>query len=412
MEAAIAQQFSHVFSLLPLGIAGLISWAIWLYRRTLSHRVRPVVNDHRVSTSVVVPSYREDATILSECLDSWLAERPDEIIIVVDVDDTEVLRMLDGRGLPEHVQVIPFRHRGKRSALGVGIRAALHDVVILADSDTAWTPGLLANVLMPFQDPWVGGVGTRQLVAARESSRWRRVASWMVNVRYLDYVPAMGAQGAVPCLSGRTAAYRRATVLPLLPELEHEIFLGRECVAGDDGRLTWLVLRQGYRTTYQSSAVAISMFPDSCRAFTRQRVRWSRNSYRCYLTAAARGWLWHQPFVTQLTVLQILLTPFTMGLAMAFLVMAFWSGHPSMVVALIAWVFIGRAIRGISHLREHPEDLGMVPLVTIMTIFVALPVKTWALVSMNRQGWLTRHADQIGGEGQDLASLGSHGVIT
>ncbi|MHA6779543.1 hypothetical protein ACVGOW_00860 [Pseudonocardia saturnea] len=38
-------------------------------------------------------------------------------------------------------------------------------------------------------------------------------------------------------------------------------------------------------------------------------------------------------------------------------------------------------------------------------MMVALPIKTWAFVTMNKQGWLTRHADQVGGEGQDEASL-------
>ena len=40
-----------------------------------------------------------------------------------------------------------------------------------------------------------------------------------------------------------------------------------------------------------------------------------------------------------------------------------------------------------------------------MIMFVALPIKTWAFVTMNKQGWLTRHADLVGGEGQDEASL-------
>ena len=100
-----------------------------------------------------------------------------------------------------------------------------------------------------------------------------------------------------------------------MPALEHEMFLGRECVAGDDGRLTWLVLAAGYRTVHQASAQADSMFPDSWAAFVKQRVRWSRNSYRAYLTALAQGWLWRQPLITQVTVLQILVTPLTMGAA-------------------------------------------------------------------------------------------------
>ncbi len=400
----------EVLHLLPLGLLGLLSWSVWLYRRVSSHRARPVVNDFTTTTSLVVPSFREDPGVLSDCLDTWLAAGPTEVILVVDVDDGACLEMLASRDLPALVRVVPFRHRGKRSALGVGLRLAGMEVVVLADSDTAWRPGLLDHVVMPFTDPRVGGVGTRQSVAARESSVWRRVASWMVNIRYLDYVPAMGARGGVACLSGRTAAYRRSVILPLLPQLEREVFLGRECVAGDDGRLTWLVLGSGHLTVHQDSARAVSMFPDTLRAFLKQRMRWSRNSYRCYLTAAYKGWLWRQPMITQITVLQILLTPITMAAALVFLVSAFATKPLWVAAGYLLWVIAGRGLRGLSHLRDHPRDLVLLPLVVVMTAVIALPVKLAALVTMNRQGWLTRHANQVGGEGQDQASLGSHAV--
>ena len=227
---------------LPMGIVGFLSWSVWGLRWWVSRRYRPVVNEHRASTSVVVPVYREDPDVLIRCLESWLEEEPDEVILVVDVGDEGSLARL-ARHPDERVRVIPFRHAGKRSALGVGIRAARNEVVVLADSDTCWERGLLTSVQMPFADPAVGGVGTRQNAHGRASSVWRVVADWLVNTRYLDYVPAMGMAGGVACLSGRTAAYRRAAILPLLRELENEYFLGRRCDAGDDGRLTWLVLR-------------------------------------------------------------------------------------------------------------------------------------------------------------------------
>jgi hyaluronan synthase len=43
--------------------------------------------------------------------------------------------------------------------------------------------------------------------------------------------------------------------------------------------------------------------------------------------------------------------------------------------------------------------------VTLVIVLVALPIKTYALVTMNKQGWLTRRADLVGGEGQDESSL-------
>ncbi|MFE2596060.1 glycosyltransferase family 2 protein [Streptomyces sp. NPDC001840] len=389
---------------MPLGLAGAFVWALWLYRAVLSRFARPVVNEFRTTVSVVVPAYREDPDILLDCLETWLDQDPTEIIIVPDVEDTEVLRRLALVEDPR-VRVLAFEHRGKRSALGVGIRAATSELVVLVDSDTRWQPGLLAAVQMPFVDPEVGGVGTQQNVYLRGTSVWRRVADWLVNLRYYDYVPAMGRAGAVACLSGRTAAYRRAAIEPVLENLENEFFLGRRCVAGDDGRLTWLVLASGYRTVHQSSARALSMFPASLSAFVKQRVRWSRNSYRCYLTALYKGWLWRVPMVTKITVLQILLTPVTMGMALGYLLFSRLELNGRGVVLVLIWLIAGRGIRGYSHLRRYPQDLFLLPLLALVVIMISLPIKLYAFVTMNKQGWLTRTSDSVGGQGQDAASL-------
>ncbi len=394
---------------MPLGLAGIFVWLLWLYRAVLSRFAKPVENDFRTSVSVVVPSYREDPDILLECLQSWLAQDPTEVIIVPDTEDVEVQRRLRAVRDPR-LRVLVFEHRGKRSALGVGIRAARGELVVLVDSDTRWRPGLLDAVQMPFADPTVGGVGTQQNVYLRTTSVWRRVADWLVNLRYYDYVPAMGRKGAVACLSGRTAAYRRSVILPLLDNLENEFFLGRRCVAGDDGRLTWLVLAAGYKTVHQTSARALSMFPTGLRAFVKQRVRWSRNSYRCYLTALWKGWLWRVPLVTKITVLQILLTPVTMGMALGYLVFSRLEVSARGLVLVIVWLLGGRAIRGYSHLRRYPQELLLLPLLALVVIMISLPIKLYAFVTMNKQGWLTRTSDQIGGEGQSAASLArSHG---
>jgi hyaluronan synthase len=391
--------------LLPIGVVGALSWSIWLIRRVLSARYRPLVNDFRTTTSVVVPSFRVDPDVLERCLDTWLAQDPTEVIVVLDVEDTEAFARLTARH-DRRLVVMSFAHEGKRSALGVGIRAAIGEVLVLCDSDTSWQPGLLGAVQMPFVDPAVGAVGTRQNVHLPDSSIWRRVADWIIDLRYLDYVPATARAGAVVCLSGRTAAYRRDAVLPVLENLEHEFFLGRRCIAGDDGRLTWLILASGYKTVHQDSARALSMFPSTFRAFCKQRIRWSRNSYRCYLTAAWKGWLWQVPLVSQLTVLQIIFTPVTMFAAVWYVVSSGFSDRGWQALALsLTWVLLGRAIRSYSHLRRRPADILILPLVAVVIALVALPIKTYALLTMNKQGWLTRRTDLTGGEGQDEASL-------
>ena len=93
-------------------------------------------------------------------------------------------------GRPIPAAGCPVRASGKRSALGVGICVATAEILLLADSDKAWEPGLPAAVQAPFENPRVGGVGTRQSVYLPRTSAWRRVANWMIDVRYLDYVPS------------------------------------------------------------------------------------------------------------------------------------------------------------------------------------------------------------------------------
>ncbi len=193
----------HLLLFLPVGIIGAISWTVWLVRKLMSWRYAPLVNDFRTTTSVIVPSFHEDPDILDQCLDSWLAQDPTEVVIVLDVADTEALHRLTARN-DRRLHVMMFKHQGKRSALGVGIRAATSELIVLTDSDTFWTPGLLEAVQMPFADPRVGGVGTRQNVYERTSSIWRRVADWIINLRYLDYVPATARKvGWCACRAAR-----------------------------------------------------------------------------------------------------------------------------------------------------------------------------------------------------------------
>jgi cellulose synthase/poly-beta-1,6-N-acetylglucosamine synthase-like glycosyltransferase len=401
---AIADFLAALTPYFPIAAAGIFVWALWLVRAIMSATAGPIEGMFRATTSVVVPAFHEDPDILMRCLDSWREQDPDEIIIVLDLADVDTYDRIVDLG-DDRVRPILFEHAGKRSALGAGIRLARYEILVLTDSDTSWTPGLLVEVQKPFVDPTVGGVSTQQNVYARTTSIWRRVADWLVNLRYYNYVPAMGRAGAVPCVSGRTAVYRKSAVLPVLDKLENEFFLGKRCISGDDGRLTWLVLASGFKTVHQRSAKALSMFPSTFSAFVKQRVRWSRNSYRCYLTAMFKGWLWQQPLITKITVLQILFTPVTMGFTVAYLLLSRLELTPIAIAAVAIWLLLGRGIRGFSHLRRHPGEILLLPLVVLVVIFIALPIKLFAFVTMNRQGWLTRHADSIGGDGQTIRTL-------
>jgi N-acetylglucosaminyltransferase len=100
-----------------------------------------------------------------------------------------------------------------------------------------------------------------------------------------------------------------------------------------------------------------------------------------------------------------MLTPVTMSFAVTYLIIWVLHPQPLVAVAAVAWLLVGRGLRGISHLRERPSDIWLLPLVAVMTIVIALPVKLYAFATMNVHGWLTRNADQVGADAQSASSL-------
>ena len=391
---------------LPISMIGLLSWGAWLLRQAVGAFYRPAVNDYTASTSVVVPVYREDVVVLERSLASWLRNDPDEVILVVDHSESLVIEQAETwSDADARIRVVVVRPPGKRHALCVGARAARHDIVVLTDSDTIWAEGFLANLLMAFADPTVGGVGCRQNVVEPHTSIWRRVADWMLDVRFVHFLPATARQKAVPCISGRTAAYRRVAVLPVLAELEFETFWGRQCISGDDGRLTWLVLRDGWRTAYQSTARAWTVFPNTLSGFVKQRIRWSRNSYRCYSRAAWTGWLWQQPLITSISIAQNLIGPFTLLIPVTLVAVGIAQGRYLFAGAIALWLLVGRAAKGIGHLRRSPSTLLFVPFIALVFVVLMIPIKLYALLTLNRQGWVTRTAEDAIAEGQASTTL-------
>ena len=169
---------------LPLGIIGVVRWSLWLSRRMTSFLYRPVpAVSEPEPVSVITPVYDEDPKAFLSALDSWIAERPAEIIAVIDASDTRCISIFqDAAGAsPVPLRLIVTTTPGKRPALAEGIRAAKSDIVALVDSDTLWEPGLIANTVAPFTDRRVGRCGhasERDWWSRRLGSGWQ-TWSWI-----------------------------------------------------------------------------------------------------------------------------------------------------------------------------------------------------------------------------------------
>jgi N-acetylglucosaminyltransferase len=392
---------------LPFVAASAGAGALYLYRSRLVARYQPLPTGYSGPASVVSPVFREDPEILELSVRSWLHSGADEVLLVVPGDDgaslTHAMRVFAS---DQRVHILVSATSAKRSSLALGIRAATRPIVVLADSDTLWGPELLANLVRPFTDPRVGGVCTRPRVLAPESSLWRRITDWLFDAKYLRQVPATAAVGAVPCLSGRTVAYRRALLVDALPELVHDTFAGARCLSGDDGRLTWLALKEGYRTVYQRDAVAWTMVPGTARGFAMQRLRFARNDYRNYLRALAEGWLRRQPLATRIYVLQVLIAPMWTCGALTFSALAAASADFLAAGAWAAASLWGQGVFVAERIRRDPRNLIYMPVMAVIGVVALTAIKIYAAVTLREQAWMTRRREADVPEGQSARSLG------
>lgn len=373
----------------PLGLIGLWRWSVWVIKRALAQWYRPAREPHQTSVSVVTPVYNENPELFREALETWWLNRPHEIIAVLDYSDTACIAAARdfARGR-KNVRVIVTRIPGKRPALAQGIRAATSTVVALVDSDTLWLPDTMQEALRPFHDARVGGVSTRQSVRDPRTIA-QRIFDIQLDQRYHDELPFLAATGpALHCLSGRTAFYRRAAVLPVLPDMVHETFWGKRVISGEDKRLTYLVLANGWRLAYQHTARVFTHGTPTVRGFLKQRLRWTRNSWRSDLRALCSRWPYRYPiFVCHL--FDRLIQPFTLMLSPIYFVTSLILGHWVVAGVIIAWWHFSRTIRLVGRLRRQPRDILLLPHYIAVTFVIAL-LKLYALVTLNRQGWITR----------------------
>jgi cellulose synthase/poly-beta-1,6-N-acetylglucosamine synthase-like glycosyltransferase len=384
-------------ALVPIGILGLFRWIMWLAKRLPALFYRPIENSYDTTATIVTPVYNEDPVLFRRAIDSWIANRPERIIAVVDVTDTVCMEIAHSYS---EVDVIPIDIPGKRPALAVGVDATTTDLVILVDSDVIWEPDVLKKIKMPFADPVIGGVGTRQHMYPTDGvtpTLWERLADIYLDIRYSDEVPATTRWGrAVSCLSGRTAAYRTRLLQSLREPFLNETFNGLPCMSGDDKRYTSLILQNGYRTWNQLDAVVYSTFNPKFKGFVKQRIRWSRNSFRSDLRALWQGWVWRYPYLAFMLIDKTI-APFTLLLGPIVLGLAIAIGHWELALALLIWWHLSRAFKIWPHLRRRPADWLILPIFIGVTYYMSL-VKAYALFTINEHKWLTRAVAMVDGK--------------
>lgn len=233
--------------------------------------------------TVVIPAFNEGPMVGNSIRSVAACLYPKdklEVIVVDDGsrDDTFFHMQHLRREFPDMVRLVRFvGNRGKRSALVAGFKAATGDIVITIDSDSEVSPTTVHEMVAPFlADPKIGGVAGRVAVLNKDTP-----ISKMLEVQFalaFDYGrAAQSVYRAVACCPGALSAFRKDIILPYMEEWENQRFLGRPVNHGEDQALTNIVLRQGFDTVYQRSAIIHTLVPTNYNQLSRMFLRWDRS---------------------------------------------------------------------------------------------------------------------------------------
>ena len=392
----------EIFLLLPLSVIGVWRWSFWVIRRIGAAMYRPNVEAWPASTprptvTIVTPVYNEDPEIFRQALESWKKNSVDEVIAVIDKSNTRHIVHYEKEYVRDTTSKTKFRmivtpKPGKRAALCDGIEIASGDLIALVDSDTIWSDDVLIKTIPYFENPKIGGATVSQRISNPDT-----LANILFDIllwtRYKEEVPfLLGVGKTFNTLSGRTAFYRRAAVLndqyDNIHDLRHEFFMGTRGISGDDKRLTHLIIQQGWHTAFVLGPTVFTPGLGSLKTFFKQRLRWTRNSWRADLRAVGKGWVWAHPALA-IFMIDRFFQPLFMLIGPVVLVLSIINNEWLFVGILIAWWLLSRFVRIFGYFRANPKRIVYLPAYIIYGYANAI-LKVYALATLIENSWATR----------------------
>ena len=284
------------------------------YLFAMFYRPVPIDPDYTPGVTIIVPCFDEEewiqrtihscinqdypvdkleVIVVDDCSNDRSAERVQEMIAELKATDTND----SAYRVSERIRFLQQpQNLGKRDAMARGAKEAKHELLVFVDSDSFLDPFAVRNIVQPFKDKEMGGVSGRTDVANTYTNALTKMQAVRYSIAFRVMKAAEGYFDAATCLSGPLSCYRKDLVLKYMDAWLNQRFLGQKATFGDDRSMTNFILRRN-RTTYQDSAVCMTIVPRSYSVFLRQQMRWKRSWLRESLIASRFMWK-KEPFMS------------------------------------------------------------------------------------------------------------------
>lgn len=239
--------------------------------------------------TIILPTISTGGDELKDTIRSCLRTDPYELILVTVEPNLGPLQKLTNAIDPKRIKVLSIREANKRRQMCRAIPQVCTRITVFVDDDVIWPPKVLDWILAPFEDPKMGGVGTSQtLRRSRDTTVWSFLGAAYLERRNFDCSACLSIDGGLPCLSGRTVAYRSNILQDeaFTHGFTHEQWLTSQLNADDDNFITRWMYAHDWKIAmqYHRDAEVQTVLEDG-PTYLCQCLRWVRSNWRSNLTS-------------------------------------------------------------------------------------------------------------------------------
>ncbi len=366
--------------------------------------------------SCMVAVKNEEVNI-SRCIDSMLRQTysTKEIIVVNDASTDNTLQILKEYETAHQIILIDLPiNVGKKRALARAMSIAKGDIFAHTDSDSVWASDAIEKMVTIFEAfPDIGAISGHGRALNGDKNLLTKVQdSWMEG-QFSIRKAFESVYGAVTCVSGPLAVFRKSAIYNFIPAWENDMFLGQEFKFATDRTMTGFVLGstsvgnelirnyrdsifvkdhnyeiRDWRVVYTKAAKSWTIVPDTFQMMLNQQIRWKKSFIRNIFFTGR--FYWRKPLPTSFVyyshILLVLAGPF-----ITYKHLIYYPLHGdffSAFIYLAGIIFVGFML-GVAYKLENKDSHKWVyrPIMSLMSTLIFTWLVFYSALTIKKMVW-------------------------
>lgn len=345
--------------------------------------------------SVLVPVFNEDKEKLITTIKSIIQTTGNKKILIVDDGSTNgiwtTIESLWKMYPNDIVHIHRFeKNKGKREAQSYMVDKSTTELIVSVDSNSTFDKDVFMYLIHHLKDASIGLVTGQVLIKDEFKTLKNRIQGalwWCASNKGRLSLSNFGVMGSA---CGKIMAFRRKEFLNNVEEFKNQTFLGNKVISGDDGFLTSLYIRDGFKIRYEPRALCYGYAKGTYRLYLKQQLRWKKNIIRRSVWALKNIDL-KRSYIYRIYIIGNLFLPFILiSLMTAYIISIILSSNYYSLIHVGVAILLVMLIQNFVMLADNRRRVVSFLPYTIFNILFLMPLWFIALFNIDDMKWGTR----------------------